>query len=98
MRPTKRVDFKALRERVQIERVCDLLGIKLKKSAAQLRGSCPICDQESDRCFVVTPSINRYWCFGKCQSGGDVIELVAQVKKLAHKDAAAFLARHFGGS
>ena len=95
MRANKRVDFKALRQRIPIEHVLDMLGIQLKKTGAQLRGSCPICSNASDRCFVVTPSLNRFWCFGDCQSGGDVIELVAQVKQLSHKDAAHLLADHF---
>ena len=94
MRPVKRVDFKALRQRVAIERVVDLLGIQLKKSGAQLRGPCPICSCASDRCFTVTPALNRFWCFGDCKSGGDVIELVARVKQTSHKDAAHLLAYH----
>ena len=96
MRSNKRVDFKALRQRIPIEQVCAMLGIQLKKTGAQLRGSCPICSRASDRCFVVTPAINRFWCFGDCQSGGDIIELVAQVKQLSQKDAAHLLAEHFG--
>jgi DNA primase len=95
MRSNKRVDFKALRQRVPIERVLDMLGIQLKKTGAQLRGSCPICSSTSDRCFVVTPGLNRFWCFGDCQGGGDVIELVARVKQTSHKDAAHLLADHF---
>lgn len=95
MRSYRRVDFKALRRRIPIERVLDMLGIRVKKIGAQLRGSCPICSNASDRCFVVTPAINRFWCFGDCQNGGDVIELVAQVKQLSHKDAAHLLAAHF---
>jgi DNA primase len=42
MRSNKRVDFKALRQRIPIEQVCDMLGIQLKKTGAQLRGSYPI--------------------------------------------------------
>jgi DNA primase len=95
MRPNKRVDFKALRDRIPIERVITMLGIPLKKRGAQLRGSCPICSHTSDRCFVVTPALNRFWCFGECQRGGDVIELVARVKQLSQKDAAHLLVKHF---
>ena len=69
MRTNTRVDFKTLRERIPIERVVTMLGIRLKKSGAQLRGSCPICSHTSNRCFVVTPSLNRFWCFGDCQRG-----------------------------
>ena len=58
MRSNTRVDFKALRQRIRIEQVCDLLGIPLKKTGAQLRGPCPICSHDSDRCFVVTPKLN----------------------------------------
>ena len=98
MRSNKRVDFQALRQRVPIEQVCDLLGIQLKKTGDQLRGSCAICNHDSTRCFVVTPKLQRFWCFGDCRSGGDCIELVARVKQLSHKDAARFLADHFGES
>ena len=92
----RRLDFKALCREVRIEHVCDWLGIALKKTGDQLRGSCPICNHDSSRCFVVTPALNRYWCFGHCQSGGDVIELAARVKQLSPKDAARLLADHFG--
>jgi hypothetical protein len=39
---------------------------------------------------------HRYWCFGKCQGGGDIIELVARSKKLSQKEAAQLLSDHFG--
>lgn len=95
MRTPKRVDFKALQQRVRIEQVCDMLGIQLKKAGTQLRGSCPICSSASTRRFVVTPELNRFWCFGDCKSGGDAIELVVQVRQLTHKQAAQLLAEHF---
>jgi hypothetical protein len=60
VRTHKRVDFKALRQRVPIEQVCDLLGIRLKKTGDQLRGACAICGHVSDRCFVVTPAKGLY--------------------------------------
>lgn len=96
MANNRRLDFKTLRDDIRIEHVCDWLGVPLKKVGGQLRGSCPICNHDSTRCFVVTPEMNRYWCFGRCQSGGDIIELVARVKQLSQKDAARMLADHFG--
>ena len=50
-----------------------MLGIKLKKSGPQLRGQCPICKDNSDRAFVITPAKGLYYCFGKCGKGGDAI-------------------------
>ena len=91
-----RIDFAALKRRIGIEPVCDWLGIKLKKAGHQLRGACPICQHDSSRCFVVTPKIGLFYCFGGCRNGGDVIELVAQVKQVSHQQAARLLAEHFG--
>ena len=91
-----RLDFKALRDEIRIEPVCDWLGIRLKKSGTQRRGACPICRHDSDRCLVVTPALNRFWCFGSCHSGGDIIELVARIKQASPKDAARLLSDHFG--
>ena len=96
MANNRRLDFKVLCREIRIKDVCDWLGIDLKKSGTQLRGCCPICKHDSRRCFVVTPALDRYWCFGHCHSGGDVIELVVRVKQVSHIDAARLLADHFG--
>ena len=50
------IDFVELKQRVSIEQAADMLGIKLKKSGPQLRGQCPICKDNSDRAFVITPA------------------------------------------
>lgn len=92
-----RPDFKRLAT-IPIERVCDVLDIPLKKRGRQLRGLCPICEHNSPRAFTVTPALNRFWCHGFCRSGGDVIELVAQVKQIGKYDAALFLADNFNSS
>jgi DNA primase len=98
MAKQRRLDFKAIRDEIRIEQVCDWLGIIMKKTGTQLRGACPICKHDSSRCLVVTPALNRFWCFGSCHRGGDVIELVARVKQLSTKDAARLLVDHFGSS
>lgn len=88
-------DFKKVAQ-IPIEPVCAWLGIELKNKGAHLRGQCPICDHPSERAFSVTPKIGRWWCFGRCKSGGDVIELVAQVNQVSHYEATKQLAAHFG--
>ena len=92
-----RLDFKKLRH-IPIEHVCDWLGIKLKKTGCQYRGSCPLCDHPSTRCFVVTPKLGLFFCFGHCGKGGDALELVAQVKQLSYTQAARLLADNFSSS
>lgn len=89
-------DFVRLR-RIPIERVCNLLNLKLKKHGNQLRGSCPICHHKSERCFTVTPlPVNRWWCFGGCRDGGDGLELYSRVTKVTVYVAAKELEKTLG--
>ena len=93
----RKLDFNQLRN-IPIVEVCDELGIVLLRTKSALRGACPICRHDSDRCFVVTEKINRWWCFGKCQSGGDPLELFMRVKHMTHRDAAKAMVKLFRGS
>jgi DNA primase len=92
------IDFVELKERVSIEQAADMLGIKLKKKGAQLRGQCPVCKDNSDRAFVITSAKGLYYCFGKCSKGGDAITLAANVRKCSLREAAEFLADKGGVS
>ena len=87
-------DFKRLKK-IPIVDVCLMLGIDLKPRGKQYRAYCPICDHPSERAFVVTPAIERYWCFGYCRSGGDGLELYARMRQLTKKNAARELIKHF---
>lgn len=90
------VDFEDLKKRTTIEDVAQLLGLQLKKAGDQLRGPCPI-HPNGDRAFVITPSKGLFYCFEpKCLKGGDLIELVAKVKRCSVKEAAQFLDQHYG--
>lgn len=89
-----RPDFTRIRG-TPIEDVLDMLGIDLKKRGKQLRGHCPICGHQSPRAFTVTPDLNRFWCFGDCRGGGDVIELVSRVKQLSQYEAACYIAKNY---
>lgn len=92
-----RPNFKKLAQ-IPIEQVCQMLGIVLKRKGVGLRAHCPICNHDSPRALTVTPRLNRFWCFGHCRCGGDVIELVAQVKQISSYDAACLLAKTFNSS
>lgn len=97
-RSYNRPDFARIRA-IPIERVCELLQLDLKKKGVAYRGKCPLCDHPSPRAFVVTPlPTNRFWCFGRCQSGGDGLELFARVRQLTVYQAGCELARDFNSS
>lgn len=84
------IDFTEVKARVTIEEALSRLGIKLERRGAQLRGQCPICNAGGPRGFVVTPAKGLWYCFGE-NKGGDVIQLVASIKKMELREAAAWL-------
>ena len=91
-----RIDFADLKQSVTIEQVAQMLGVKLKPNGQHLRGECPVCKQGGDRAFTITPAKGVYFCFGKCQQGGDMLSLVARVRGCDVKRAAEIVAEHFG--
>lgn len=79
------IDFRKLRE-IPIEKVTRHLGLKLKKN----KGRCPCCNRNA---LKLTPKLNRWWCFGECQAGGDGLELIVRATGLSHVAAAKELQR-----
>jgi DNA primase len=91
------VDIKQVRDTVDIVRVAEWLGLTLSKKfmGEQLRSPCPIHDG-GKRALVITPSINRYYCFAnECREGGDAVQLTAKVLKIPMRDAALKLQSQF---
>lgn len=91
------VDFKSIRDTVDIIRVAEWLGIKLTKRfmGEQMRAECPM-NGGGKRALVITPSINRYYCFAnECREGGDAVQLTAKVLKIPLRDAALKLQAQF---
>jgi DNA primase len=91
------VDIKHVRDTVDIVKVAEYLGLELKKKtfSEQLRAPCPI-HNGGPRALVITPSINRYFCFAnECKEGGDAVQLTAKVLKIPMRDAAIQLQSRF---
>lgn len=91
------VDFKNVRDNVQIDRVAEWLGIRLAKRfiGEQMRGPCPL-NGGGSRALVITPSKNVFYCFApECRKGGDAIELTAKIRQISPREAALALQAHF---
>ena len=84
------IDFEEVKATVKIEDAVRMLGLELKERNGQLRGPCPICEKGGERSLCITPSRQKWYCFG-CQTGGDVIALAAHIKGIHPKEAAFFL-------
>lgn len=76
--------------------IVDLIGtyIQLKRAGSQFRANCPFHNEKTPS-FYVTPSMQRFHCFG-CGKGGDAISFVCDYENLPFTDAVRKLASKAG--
>lgn len=86
-------DFADIKKRHSIEDILAMLGVKTKPVGEALRGMCPVCEKE--RSLAVTPAKGLWKCFGPCNKGGDLINLVAHVERCSLREAALKIEAHF---
>jgi DNA primase len=85
------VDFKKVKEAVDMQMVLDHYGIKgLVKSGDELRGRCPIHrGSQSSKNFSVNVPKNGFKCFSSnCGAHGNVLDFVAAMEQCSVRDAA----------
>ncbi|HZQ05857.1 MAG TPA: CHC2 zinc finger domain-containing protein [Anaerolineae bacterium] len=63
---------------------------QLMHAGRLLKARCPL-HEENTPSFVVYPEQGRWWCYGACQTGGDVFKLVMLKEGLDFKSAVQFL-------
>ena len=87
-------DFQHLKIAVPIEQVLAQKRVLhlFKRRPDKLIGPCVIHGGDNQRAFVVTISKNLWFCFTKCNAGGDVIELVKRLDHLTDRQCAQYLA------
>src|SRR5215212_8061345 len=99
------VKFAEIKERVLILDVLKALGLaeQFKTSGKGLTGVCPIPSHKhgpmpNPEQFKVgqKDGVDVWHCFGDCQRGGDVIELVKLVTGLDNAHVRLWFAQHFG--
>ena len=90
------LDFAAVKRAVSLEMVLARYGYlsDLKRVGWQLAGPCPIC-ATGGRAFVAKLPSNTWSCFGDCDRGGGVLDLVARREQLSIPQAAKLIAEWF---
>lgn len=88
------LDFKILKQTVTIERVLAIRGLDrhLRRRRDRLVGPCPLHGGDNPNAFVVSLSRNLWYCFTRCDAGGDVIELVRRLDRSNYREVADYLA------
>ncbi|MCC7165463.1 MAG: toprim domain-containing protein [Anaerolineae bacterium] len=81
------------KERVRAANSIEIIAARythLIRAGRQFKGLCPL-HEENTPSFVVYPEQGRWWCYGACQTGGDVFKLVMLKEDLDFKGAVEFL-------
>ncbi len=68
----------------------NLINQPLRKSGKALVGLCPL-HNEKHPSFYVYPETNRWWCYGGCGQGGDVINFIKLLQGYSFKEAVQYL-------
>ncbi len=92
------VDFKKVKEAVTILQVLERYGFTetLKRRGDSLRGPCPVHKGGNPTAFRVSISKNCWNCFGACQGGGNILDLVSRMEEVGIRDAALLVQEWFG--
>jgi len=69
------IDFAALRERFPLADYVRRLRVRLRNSGSHFIGKCPIHHEQRGNAFSVHPETQKWRCWGKCNRGGDVVDL-----------------------
>jgi len=79
---------------VTIEDVCRHIGVNLKYAGGELKGLCPLHEEDTPS-FHVNPKKGLFYCFG-CGEGGDLFSLVQKTQHVPFAESMALLADWFG--
>lgn len=81
------------KERVRAANPIDTVAARytqLMHAGRLLKARCPLHEEDTPS-FVIYPERGRWWCYGACQTGGDVFKLVMLKEGLDFKSAVQFL-------
>ena len=72
----------------EVSRYYDVRVPELSQRSGQFRGPCPVHQGQGEN-FSVEPDTGRWFCFSKCQRGGDIIALEMELTGADFKTAKA---------
>lgn len=72
------IDWEDIKARHLIEDVLQRRGVKVARGASGFVAKCPLHNEQKGEAFSIDAKKQLWRCFGKCQAGGDVINLIMQ--------------------
>jgi DNA primase len=95
---TRLPDMQRIKREIRIDAVlAHYQAAPLKASGHARVGPCPIHGaSKTSRAFRVSADGRAWYCFGACQRGGSVLDLVAALERCSIRAAAELIAARFG--
>lgn len=89
---TKENEIKRIKASVTVDAVLARYGIATRKAATGRVAACPIHGASAkSRAFTISKDGHAWYCFGACQRGGSVVDLVMAIEKCDVGHAVAIL-------
>lgn len=94
-RSTSRATWREWKTRVRIVQILEDIGrlAEFRVSGRRLIGPCPVHGGDNRRAFSIDCERDLWFCFTRCQSGGDVIDLAWHLSSRSWARTAAWLGR-----
>jgi DNA primase len=94
---TKFIGFDRLKAAINIEQVLQRYGLleQLKSHGDTLSGPCPLHGGHNPTTFRVSLSRQCWHCFGKCNSGGSIVDFVSRKERVGIREAGLLLQAWF---
>jgi hypothetical protein len=84
--------FRAAKDANPLADYCRRLGLRLTQTSTGFSAKCPLHKEEKGQSFAINGRTERWRCFGKCDQGGDVIDLHTAINGISQREAAIALA------
>jgi hypothetical protein len=76
---SRSIDFDAIRQHTPLLEFLRSLGYEPHEEGEAYRLPCPLHNEQRGASLVIYPASNRWYCHGKCQRGGDVLDLASML-------------------
>lgn len=91
------IGFDRLKQLVTLEQVLTRYGLldTLKRSGDTLSGPCPLHGGKNPTTFRANTTRNCWICFGKCQTGGSIVDFVSRREHIGIREAGMLIQEWF---
>jgi hypothetical protein len=86
-----RIDYQAIRAQHDLVRFFEKIGVKLRRVGRYFTGRCPFHDERHGNALIVYSDQRRWFCYGKCRRGGDIIRALSLLDGVSESEAATKL-------